>query len=143
MIRFKAFLLIIFFIFYCGKPALYSQELPLASPLEPFFQALSSGKLELAFESLGKFVDENLQSDATLDSDLSNAVGGLYRELSQRSIDERYKLLYAWTMPTEKRDSIRVMTRLVSQVAPPPEFARVLGKRPRDAAFGVRDGGER
>ena len=80
-------------------------------------------------------------SGATAPDGLSSAVGGLHRALSELSTDEQYDLLHKWTMPAGKNE-VRVLTSLVPEVAPPMEFARALGLRPKKESFSVASVGD-
>ena len=73
---------------------------------------------------------------------LSSAVGGLHRALSELSSDEQYDLLHKWTMPAAGQNEVRVLTSLVPEVAPPMEFARALGLRPKKESFSVASVGD-
>jgi hypothetical protein len=67
--------------------------------------------------------------------------GALNRRLQELSTDQRYELLYAWTMPTPQRRNVRVFTALAPVDAPPDVFARALGERPRANAFPIAEVG--
>lgn len=67
---------------------------------------------------------------------------GLHRVLARLTSDARFDLLSQWTLPDESPATIRVYTALVPTTAPPQEFARVLGERPRDTSFPLASIGE-
>ena len=73
---------------------------------------------------------------------LSGAVGGLHRALAQLSSDEQYELLHKWSMPAAGQNEVHVLTSLVPEVAPPMEFARALGLRPKKESFSVASVGD-
>ena len=73
---------------------------------------------------------------------LGPACAGLHRALSQLSSEEQFDLLSSWSIvPGSDRagssNRVRILTALVPTGAPPPEFARVLGERPRPTSFPV------
>jgi len=73
------------------------------------------------------------------DAGLVPAAAGLNRQLVRLKSDERFDLLYAWSMPTESRRTVRVLSLPVPNGAPPKEFARALGERPRNHSFAVAE----
>ena len=83
-----------------------------------------------------------LQIEDPFLSRLSAAAGGLHRTLSQLGTDEQYELLHMWSMPTVSNKDVRVLTSLVPEVAPPMEFARAIGQRPKKESFAVATVGE-
>ena len=101
--------------------------------------ALRKKDMAAALKSLGEAADLSPSIDPSENDGLSAAAGGLYRALMQLSSDERYDLLYAWSMPSETRPQVRIFTTLVPQESPPREFARALGERPRDTSFPVSE----
>ena len=72
---------------------------------------------------------------------LSPAAAAVHRSLLQLSSDERYEILSAWTLPGDG-SSVRVLTAIVPENAPPMEFARAIGERPKKESFGVASVGE-
>lgn len=98
-------------------------------------QHLRAGELAEALKQLGGVAD--LAAQAKLDNGVAAAAGGVYRSLSQLSDAEQYDLLHQWLMPTEDRQSVRLLTTLVPQGAPPEAFARELGERPRETSFPI------
>jgi len=73
---------------------------------------------------------------------LSAASGGLHRALAQLGTDEQYELLHKWSMPTATGKDLRVLASLVPEVAPPMEFARAIGQRPKKNSFAIAAVGE-
>ncbi|MEP6168748.1 MAG: DUF1583 domain-containing protein [Rhodopirellula bahusiensis] len=70
-------------------------------------------------------------------SDLPSAAAALNRSMGQLSSDQQYELLEEWTLPTEQRKRVRVLSTPVPTDAPPKVFARSIGERPRDNTFAV------
>ncbi len=99
-------------------------------------QLLQEDDVAGALDALGAVADKAPASSANPDA-VASAVGGLHRSLSQLGTDEQYELLHKWSMPDAGRDSVRVLTSLVPEVAPPQEFARALGQRPKKESFAV------
>jgi len=98
---------------------------------------LRGGHLTDALQTLGEAADLELPYEERLDDGLGSATAGLYRKLVALDDLRRYELLRTWSMPTESRRSIRLMTALTPIDAPPTVFARALGERPRRDAFAV------
>ncbi|WP_166831234.1 DUF1583 domain-containing protein [Thalassoroseus pseudoceratinae] len=98
---------------------------------------LRQDDIEPALDAFGELVDSS--DVATLDgvSVLPAVLGGLARELAQLDEQERYDVLLKWTLPTESRNSVRLVTLTVPQSAPPKDFAREIGERARDETFAV------
>lgn len=103
---------------------------------------LRVGKLDDAMAVLGEAADLEVPLRTGFDNGLSNVAGGLYRRLEALDSDERYTLLSEWSMPTETRLTVRVLETFVPGQAPPPEFARALGERPRETSFQIGQVGE-
>jgi hypothetical protein len=95
-----------------------------------------------ALESLGAAADAIRNVHPKEDEGVAAAAGGLYRALHQLDEGEQFDLLYKWTMPTESRKTVRLLTSVVPQVAPPKAFARLIGERPRDETFAVSSIGD-
>ncbi len=98
---------------------------------------LREGDVPAALDALGAIADAQPAWNGDTLPPGSVAAGGIHRALSQLSSEERFDLLFAWTMPTESRKSLRILTTPVPTVAPPPEFARALGERPRPTSFPI------
>ena len=93
-------------------------------------------------ELLGEAADLALPPQNESDNGLASTSGGLHRRLVALDADERYELLHEWSMPTESRQSVRVLTSIVPTLAPPSVFARALGERPRRTSFAVAEIGD-
>ncbi len=102
-------------------------------------RALQSNDIDGALKALGEAADLSPGIHPRENDRLAAAAGGVHRALVQRSSDERYDLLYAWSMPSEARAAVRMLTTLTPHDAPPKEFARVLGERPRDTSFPISE----
>lgn len=72
---------------------------------------------------------------------LSSAAAAVHRSLLQLSRDEQYEILSAWTLPSDG-STVRVLTAIVPESAPPMEFARAIGERPKKESFGVASVGD-
>lgn len=68
---------------------------------------------------------------------LDQVSAGLNRALSQLDYEAQFELLSRWTFPGRTPKLIRRLTALVPTLAPPAEFARALGERPRANSFPV------
>lgn len=101
--------------------------------------ALREDNLGAALQSLGLATDLSPGIHPVLDNGLPVAAGAIHRALKQRSTDEQYDLLYAWSMPTESRPTVRILSTMTPQDAPPREFARLIGERPRGRSFPVSE----
>lgn len=99
--------------------------------------ALREDDLKRALDSLGQAADLSRGIDPNQDDGTPASAGAIYRVLMQRSTDEQYDLLYEWSMPTDRRRSVRILSTLTPHDAPPREFARLLGERPRSTSFPV------
>lgn len=142
--RWPAFLLAIALPFALPPSAAPAQQADpqLAAPRQhgaAVLEALRDKEIAAALKRFGEAADLSPSIDPSANDGLSAAAGGLYRTLMQLSSDERYDLLYAWSMPSETRPQVRILTTLVPQEAPPREFARALGERPRDTSFPVSE----
>jgi hypothetical protein len=98
---------------------------------------LRAGFLPDAMKSLGEAADLNLSVEDKTDDGLGSAAAGLHRHLVGLNADERYEVLREWSLPTDARRGIRVLTAMTPIDAPPTVFARALGERPRDSSFAV------
>jgi hypothetical protein len=103
---------------------------------------LRGGQLAEAMQVLGEAADLNLPVRSGYDNGLASAAGGVNRQLALLSADERYELLYAWTMPTKSRRTVRELSSMVPAQGPPRVFARSLGERPRTTSFPIAKTGE-
>ena len=100
-------------------------------------QALQSKDVAAALKALGEAADSSRVIHPRENDGRSAAAGGLHRALAQLSSDEQFDLLYAWSMPSESRPAVRILTAITPHDAPPKEFARVLRERPRDTSFPI------
>ncbi len=100
-------------------------------------ESLREDDLPKAFKVLENFNPLPLQIEDPFLARLSASSGGLHRALTQLSTDEQYELLRKWSLPKDASEPVRVLTSLVSEVAPPMEFARALGQRPKKESFAV------
>ncbi|MBC8351702.1 MAG: DUF1583 domain-containing protein [Planctomycetes bacterium] len=103
---------------------------------------LRGDRLPQALISLGEATDLAVSLSTEGDTGLGPAAAGLHRKLDQLDAEERFDLLYEWAMPTESRRTVRVLTSLIPQDAPPSVFARALGERPRRDSFAVPEIGD-
>ena len=103
---------------------------------------LRAGEVREAMQLVGEATDLALPLQNESDHGLASAAGGLHRRLVALDADERYEMLHEWSLPTESRQSVRVLTSIVPTVAPPSIFARALGERPRRTSFAVAEIGE-
>lgn len=62
---------------------------------------------------------------------------GLNRLLTHLDDDEQFEILHQWSLPGQSPKRVRSLTGMVSMTAPPAEFARALGERPRENSFPV------
>ena len=100
-------------------------------------QYLRDGDPEQSLMKLEAVVDRTGSISIADDDQLFPVSAGLHRILSQLGSEEQYELLSRWTMPEDAPTSIRLLSGLVPTVAPPAEFARVLGERPQASSFPV------
>jgi hypothetical protein len=101
---------------------------------------LRARSAEKALAALGAVSDQRSGlPEAETDIALTAAAGGVFRALAQEDADVRFDLLSKWTLPSGDRKSVRLLTAIVPQEAPPQVFARVIGERPRDSTFAVAD----
>jgi hypothetical protein len=96
---------------------------------------LRAGQLNDAMRVLGEAADLGVPLRDGFENGLASAVGGMHRRLVQLDVEERFELLREWSLPTETRHSVRVLETLVPTDAPPSDFAKVLGERPRATSF--------
>jgi hypothetical protein len=71
---------------------------------------------------------------------LSPAAGGIQRALAQLGTDEQSEILSNWSLPSA--GTARVLIALVPETAPPMEFARAIGERPRKESFAIASVGQ-
>lgn len=121
----------------CAQSALEGRQQHTAEALEH----VRDGELGKALDAIALAIDIPVDIPLSTDDGLSRAAGGLSRALTQSDADERYELLHDWTLPTSDRPSVRLLTTIVPQDAPPKAFAREIGERPRDDTFAVAEVG--
>lgn len=68
---------------------------------------------------------------------VGQAAAAIHRTLAQLSADERYDVWLKWTLGAEESVEARSLFVLTPHIAPPQEFARALGQRPRADSFAV------
>lgn len=105
------------------------------------FDGLRERNVESALGAFGRAADLPLDISQAIEAGLPAAAGAVHRVLMQRSMAEQYDLLYAWSMPAEGRGAVRILSTPVPQDAPPREFARLLGERPRNTSFPIAEVG--
>jgi hypothetical protein len=103
---------------------------------------LRDDEVEKALDALGPAADAIRNIHPTEDEGVASAAGGLFRAMNQLDEGERFDLLHKWSMPTDSRKTVRLLTTVVPQVAPPKAFARIIGERPRDETFAVSSVGD-
>ena len=104
---------------------------------------LRVGNVEQALKRLESFASAgHIDLSCRRRCSLASVLPALNRALSQLSSEAQFDLLSKWSMPAESPPKIRVLTILVPTLAPPAEFARELGERPRSTSFPVSSIGE-
>lgn len=98
---------------------------------------LREGNPEQVLKILEVPADGALPISLFEDDSLAHVYAGLNRVLSQFDHEAQFELLHKWSIPDRSPKQIRQLTALVPTVAPPAEFARALGERPRDNSFSV------
>src|SRR5262249_15169297 len=98
---------------------------------------LREGNLEQVLKILEVPAEWALPIALAEDDPLAQVYAGLNRLLSHLDHEAQFELLYNWTFPGHSPKRIRHLTALVPTVAPPAEFARALGERPRLNSFPV------
>lgn len=98
---------------------------------------LREGNAEQVLKTL-EVPAESASKISLVENDPLTAVyAGLNRVLSQLDDEDQFELLHKWSIPDRSPKRIRHLTALVPTTAPPTEFARALGERPRDNSFPV------
>lgn len=105
-------------------------------------KSLREEDLPKAFHALENVAQLLMQTEDPFLAQLSASCGGLHRALAQLGTDEQYELLHKWSMPAATGKDVRVLTSLVPEVAPPMEFARAIGQRPKKESFAVATVGD-
>ncbi|MGH7200770.1 MAG: DUF1583 domain-containing protein, partial [Planctomycetaceae bacterium] len=114
---------------YSGDSGLYRRKGQLKTVA---FELIKAGQLDAALERLGEYGDIDVPQYARNES-LSHVAAALHRELMQLPAEQRYEVLRTWTLPTEHRRTVRILTGFCSTKTPPPVFA--------DAPFSVPSAG--
>src|SRR5262245_28818434 len=112
------------------KQALWSSQVAL--------EYLRGGQTQAALDLIAGSADRPV---ASFGATQPAVAGALNRRLQELSTEQRYELLYAWTMPTPQRRNVRVFTAQAPVDPPPDVFARALGERPRANAFPISEVG--
>ncbi|NQV25531.1 MAG: DUF1583 domain-containing protein [Rhodopirellula sp.] len=100
-----------------------------------------TSRLEAGLETLGLAID-SVTATKGEDAVRFAVVGAaLNRRLQQVDSYERFDRLYKWSMPDASRSAVRHFITLIPQTAPPGEFARAVGERPRRNSFPVSSTG--
>lgn len=120
----------------CGNPTLVAQDSTLPIGLE-IYRQVDADDFPGALESLARANSVDTTRSDMDENRVSLGAATLYRVLAQLSPDERYELLYRWTMPVEGRSEIRSVFTIVPSQAPPKAFARAIGERAKDSTFAV------
>lgn len=105
-------------------------------------RVLREDNVEEALTVLVPLAEGSVSSTLHSETALSAVGGGLHRALTQLTAEARFALLSEWSMPAESPAKIRIYNSLVPSEAPPAEFARALGGRPRDTSFPISSIGE-
>ena len=100
-------------------------------------EQLRNGNLELALKVLEQAANSDVMSSQSDDDTLGPACAGLNRALTQLDFQMQYDLLRKWSISEDSPPKILHLMALVPTVAPPAEFARALGERPRSSTFPV------
>ncbi len=106
-------------------------------------EALHDDDIPKALKALESFDPQTVVVEDPFLAKLSAASGGMHRALAQLGTDEQYELLRKWSIQKDATKPLRVLTSLVPEVAPPMEFARALGQRPKKESFAVSTVGDR
>ena len=104
--------------------------------------ALRDDDIPKALIALEAFDPQSANNEDPFLAKLSAASGGMHRALTQLGTDEQYDLLRKWSIPKETTKPVQVLTSLVPEIAPPMEFARALGQRPKKESFAIATVGE-
>ncbi len=99
--------------------------------------ALHDDDIPKALKALESFDPQTVLVEDPFLKKLSAASGGMHRALAQLGTDEQYDLLRKWSIQKDATNPLRVLTSLVPEIAPPMEFARALGQRPKKESFAV------
>ena len=123
----------------CFEATVSAQELPLNEPNTAILRTLKADGPAKALDALHALPARDLIDPFLVR--MSPAAAAVHRSLLQLSSDEQYEILSAWTLPADG-SAVRVLTAIVPETAPPMEFARAIGERPKKESFGVASVGE-
>ena len=98
---------------------------------------LRDGNLDQALKVLETVAENTLSIPLDRIDPLASVHAGLNRALSQLDPEAQYELLSKWTLPNTSPKRIRHLAGLTPTTAPPAEFARALGERPRATSFPI------
>ena len=107
------------------------------SYLNPLLPQIRERNPEAALQQFDRLIDQTLPLNDLVLSDLPSAAAALHRSLAQQDSGDVFAWLSKWTLPTNERERIRMLTVPVPMDAPPKAFARAIGERPRDSTFAV------
>ena len=124
-----------------NSPHTFAQETTAAEALlgNRVIAAVKDKDLDSALQSLGDVVDREMTVKEAQLQRIPAAAAAVYRLLISRSSDQQYDSLMQWSLPSEDRKSVRILSVPVPVDAPPKEFARAMRQRPKDKAFAVAD----
>jgi tetratricopeptide (TPR) repeat protein len=97
---------------YGGDYSLYFRKQTLATVAAEFAKA---GLVADTWETLGRFADAPTSKDYGVDPELGGALIRAVRMVVELPAAERYAMLKAWTLPTNERKSIRMLTAFVPE----------------------------
>jgi len=127
--RFRATCLSLFLIF-----SLVSSSEATSEP-GAVWQHVYADEWDEAWQKFGSLVDEDPLLHVQVSDGRSALTGAFYRELQQLDAVEQVEILKKWTLAASAEGRVRHWAIFVPHVAPPREFARTLGERPRDSSF--------
>ena len=99
---------------------------------------LRGGQTADALAVLAEGADLDLPYREELDDGRAALAGALNRRLAQRTAEERYALLYQWTMPDESRRALRVFSSLAPVEAPRRRSRERWASAPAPTRFRLR-----
>lgn len=84
---------------------------------------IREGQLDAGLEYLGHFTDIPINKRYSRPAGIGDAASFLARQLLEVPPQRRYELLKTWTLPTDKRKSVRILITSVPYETPPAAFA--------------------
>ena len=99
--------------------------------------AVNQRDLDSALPLLGDVVDAEWTVAEMHRQRIPAAAAAVYRLLASQSSDQQYESLLRWSLPSEDRLTVRVLSVPVPTRAPPKDFARAIRQRPQDKTFAV------